>query len=131
MDEGKVYGKGISFPPRIGPDGRVAWSAGARNIRESIRVLLLTEFEERVMLPDFGGGLRSFLFRPNTVATRQLIQERTMRSLLRWEPRIAVESVTVEPDADDPQASVMVIEFKLKATGVGERISLALQFTGA
>ena len=40
MDEGRVFGRGISFPPRVGPDGRVAWSAGPYNIREMIRVVL-------------------------------------------------------------------------------------------
>src|SRR5436305_1697397 len=28
MDDGRIFGRGISFPPRVGPDGRVAWSAG-------------------------------------------------------------------------------------------------------
>ncbi len=96
---GKIFGKGISFPPRIGSDGRVVWSEGETNIRESIKVILLTELNERLQLPDFGGGLNRFLFEPNTATTRQLIRDRITRALAQWEPRIVVQSVAVEPDA--------------------------------
>ena len=45
MDGGQLYGRGMSFPPRVGPDGRIAWSEGETNIRESIQIILLTEPE--------------------------------------------------------------------------------------
>jgi phage baseplate assembly protein W len=106
MDEGQLFGRGISFPPRIGPEGRIAWSVGAQNIREAIRVILLTETEERLMRPEFGGGLQSFLFEPNTTATHRLIQERITQALGRWEPRIAIESVTVDAHPQDAEAAL-------------------------
>src|SRR5207244_5141326 len=70
MDGGQLYGRGMAFPPRVGPDGRVAWSEGEVNIREAIQIILKTEERERLNLPAFGGGLRKFLFEPNTVTTR-------------------------------------------------------------
>lgn len=124
----RIYGKGISFPPRLGTDGRVAFSEGPENIREAIRVILLTELEERVMLAEFGGGLRSFLFQPNTVATRELIKERIKRALIRWEPRIRVGKVSVNPVDGAPDRAVVTIEYKLVATGEGDRTGLTLQF---
>ena len=57
IDAGKLFGRGISFPPRVGPDGRVAWSEGEVNVRESIRVILMTEQPERLRAPNFGGSL--------------------------------------------------------------------------
>ena len=80
---GKILGKGIGFPPRIGADGRVVWSEGEENIRESIRVILMTELNERLYLPEFGGGLNRFLFEPNTTTTRQLIRDRITKALAR------------------------------------------------
>ena len=77
---GKIFGKGISFPPRIGADGRIVWLEGEENIRESIRVILMTELNERLQLPEFGGGLNRFLFEPNTATTRQLIRERMTKA---------------------------------------------------
>jgi phage baseplate assembly protein W len=130
MDEGQLFGRGISFPPRIGPEGRMAWSVGGQNIREAIRIILLTETEERLMLPEFGGGLQSFLFEPNTTATHRLIQERITQALGRWEPRIAIESITVEAHPQDAEAAVATIAYRLVATGVSDRLSLTVQLTG-
>jgi len=48
VDIGRLFGRGISFPPRVGPDGRVAWSEGEVNVRESIRIILMTEQNERL-----------------------------------------------------------------------------------
>ena len=123
---GKIFGKGISFPPRIGADGRVVWSEGEPNIRESIKVILLTELNERLRLPDFGGGLNRFLFEPNTATTRQLIRDRITKALAQWEPRIIVQSVAVETDAQDQQAAIATIQYKLVATQVSERVSLSV-----
>ena len=123
---GKVFGRGISFPPRVGADGRVAWSEGETNVRESIRVILMTEQPERLRTPNFGGSLGRFLFEPNTVATRRSIQDRITKELAQWEPRISVESVNVDADKDDPTAAVAVITYKLIATQTVERVSLSV-----
>ncbi|HEX6480728.1 MAG TPA: GPW/gp25 family protein [Ktedonobacteraceae bacterium] len=130
IDRGRLFGRGISFPPRVGPDGRVAWSEGEANIREAIQVVLMTELGERLMLADFGGGLNSFLFEPNIVTTRHLIQDRIVKALAQWESRISVQSVDVEPDPTDPQAAIATITYKLVATQARERVSLNVTLAG-
>jgi phage baseplate assembly protein W len=130
MDTGRLYGRGISFPPRVGSDGRLAWSEGEQNVREAIRVILLTEQRERLMLAEFGGSLGLFLFEPNTVTTRHLIKDRIQKALARWEPRIQVEAVTVEPDPADTQAAVATITYKLVATQSRERVTLGVTLAG-
>ncbi|MFP2909879.1 GPW/gp25 family protein [Pyxidicoccus sp. 3LFB2] len=130
MDAGKLIGRGISFPPRVGPDGRVQWSEGERNVREAIQVILATEPRERILLPEFGAGLSRFLFEPNTVTTRHEIAERITRALGLWEPRISVESVSVEADAQDARAATATITYKLVATGARERLSLNITLAG-
>ena len=130
LDAGAVFGRGISFPPRIGADGRMLWSSGEANIREAIRVILLTEASERLNLPTFGGGLNGLLFEPNTVATRALIADQISRALAQWEPRITVEEVAVEADPSDPEAATATITFRLVATGGRERVSLNVALRG-
>jgi phage baseplate assembly protein W len=127
---GQILGRGMSFPPRVGPDGRIAWSEGEVNVREAIRIILLTEQHERLRLPAFGGSLGRFLFEPNTVTTRQLLRDRITKELAEWEPRISVESITVEPDADDPQAAVATINYRLVATRTQESVTLSVALTG-
>jgi phage baseplate assembly protein W len=130
MDVGRVLGRGISFPPRLGADGRWAWSQGEQNIREAIRVILLTEFRERMMLPEFGGNLQRYLFEPNTVTTRHAIAERVEKALAAWEPRLRIEEVEVEPMPDDPEAALVTIIYRLVATQVRERVNLTVTFAG-
>ena len=130
IDSGQIFGRGISFPPRVGSDGRVAWSAGEVNVREAIRVILMTEQRERLRLPEFGGSLGLFLFEPNTVTTRQLIKDRISKALARWEPRINVQSIDVDPDPTDAQAVIATITYKLVATQVRARVALTVTLAG-
>jgi len=123
-------GQGLSFPPRVGPDGRLAWSAGEDNVRDLIRVILTTEAGERLMREDFGCGLRQYLFEPNTVATRQRIQDSITQAIARWEPRASVDAVTVDPDDDDPRRVNVNVQFRLVATQGAGSISLSLQLQG-
>jgi Bacteriophage baseplate protein W len=126
MDAGTLLGRGISFPPRVGADGRIVWSAGDDNIRDAIRIILGTERNERLRLPDFGAGLRRFLFEPNTTATRHRLEDGILRALAAWEPRISVESVDVEADPEDAESAIATIEYKLVATQVSDRISVTV-----
>ena len=126
MNTADIFGKGISFPPRVGSDGRVAWSWGEQNVREAIRVILTTNLKERLRLPEFGGGLDTFLFEPNNPGTHHLMEDRIQKSLSLWEPRIVVESVRVEPDPNDLEAAVATIHYKLVATQARERVTLAV-----
>jgi phage baseplate assembly protein W len=117
----------MAFPPRVAPDGRIAWSEGETNIRESIQIILQTESGERLQMPAFGGGLRRFLFEPNTVATRHNIEERISRALAAWEPRISITDVTVDEDAQDRESAIATIEYKLVATQIKERVTLSIK----
>jgi phage baseplate assembly protein W len=104
VDKGKLFGRGISFPPRV-VDGRIAWSEGEVNVRES-------------------AGLGSFLFEPNTVTTRHLIADRIAKAVTQWEPRVVVEQVMVDPDPDDPHGAIATLTYKLVATQARERVQL-------
>ena len=121
-----IFGKSLSFPPRVGPDGRFVWSSGEDNVRESIAVILRTEPGERVGLPDFGAGLARFLFEPNTVATHTRMQDAIRRALDRWERRIQVEAIDVAAHPGDPETAVATITYRLVATAALERISLSI-----
>lgn len=125
------FGKSLGFPPRIGSDGRMRWSEGETNIRESIRVVLSTDKDERIALPDFGAGLMRFLFEPNTTATHARITDSIVTALARWEPRIAVESVDVAEDPDDGASAIATISYRLVATGARESTSVSVPIGAA
>lgn len=130
MARDTVFGSGISFPVRLGPEGRVAVSSGPDNIREAIRSIMLTEPGERIQLPQFGAGARRFLFEPNVVSTRRLIQERIEDALRSWEPRITLQSVNVDEDPADVRAAVATVRYQLVADRSSEQVSVRVQLAG-
>ena len=126
MDTGALYGRGMAFPPRVGADGRIAWSQGADNVREGLRVLLLTQPGERVAMQRYGAGLQRFRFEPNTPGTRHAVREAIEQAITRWEPRVSLQSVVVDADADDERTAIATITVRMVATQVVERVTLAV-----
>lgn len=121
------FGRGLAFPPRVGADGHMQWSEGERNVRECMQALLLTEPNERLFLPDYGAGLGTFLHAPNTVTTRSRIADTIKTALARWEPRVLVDAVTVEPDPDDSQGAIATITYRLVATRGSDTLAVRVR----
>ena len=119
-----LYGRSLGFPPRVGPDGRMLWSEGELNVRESICIILRTRPGERLMRSDFGCGLDRYLFEPNNISTLRLIQEEVKRSLVRWEPRITLNDVVVAINPTNPQAVDITVYYTLVATQKREQVNL-------
>jgi phage baseplate assembly protein W len=119
-----LFGKSMAFPPRVGAGGRIMWSEGETNIRESIAIILKTARRERVQLPDFGAGLGRYLFEPNQADTHAQIAHDIDAALRQWEPRIAVEDVGVAADPVSQESAMATITYRLVASGAAERIAV-------
>jgi phage baseplate assembly protein W len=130
IDPGHLFGRGIAFPPRINAEGRLAWSVGEDNVRDAIRILIVTRPGERLFIPDMGAGLDRMLYEPNTVSTRASIKECITRTLQQWEPRISLDAVDVDADPDDEQAAIATIRYRLIATQASEQMSVKVTLTG-
>ena len=125
-----LYGRGFSFPLRVGADGRMVWSEGELNVRESICVILRTRRGERIERPDFGCGLDQFLFEPNSLATLRLIQEEVKQAIGRWEPRVRLQDVVTEVSPADPRAVDITVSYRLVVSGQAERLRLTVALAG-
>lgn len=107
----KRLGTGLRFP-LVTHDG-FGWVAGADAVEQSIRTILLTEPGERIARPDFGAGLRRFLFAPNSLELRTRIRAAVSEALGRDEARIRVESVEVSTDPREPTALRIAIRYEI------------------
>ena len=124
-------GSGWPFPPR--PEvttNAIGWLSGAPHVRQSILLVLDTEPGERVMLPEFGCGLRRYLMEPNTPATRAAIAREVEGSLRRWEPRIELRPVVVSP-TDDPATVLLVIDYRHLRDLVDDTLEVPFTFEPA
>ena len=99
--EKAFLGVGWAFPPCTEADGRVATVAYEEDIRQAIKIILSTDRGERIMRPEFGAGLNSFVFEPVSQTTIERVRTRVEESLIDWEPRIDVEEVKVVPGQVD------------------------------
>lgn len=121
-----LYGTGLSFPPRLGPDGALAWSSGEINVRECLCTILRTAPGERVERPHFGCGLDRMLFEPNSVATLRQIQDAVTQAITRWEPRVRLAGVQAAVNGVDPRDVDVTITYTLVATGARERLAMTI-----
>jgi uncharacterized protein len=122
-----LYGRGLSFPIRVGFDGRLAVSAGEANVRESLCVLLRTARLERVERPTYGCGVGQYLYDTNDLATLRLIQEEIRLSISTWEPRVTLDDVRVMSNPADPRAVDITVAYTLVATGAPGRVDTTLR----
>jgi phage baseplate assembly protein W len=95
--DSEFYGRGMSFPLQLGVAG-IRESASVQKVEESIRIILGTQYGERVMRPRFGCNLKSLAFAPNNASTANLARYYVEEGLAQWEPRIEVVDVAVEND---------------------------------
>jgi uncharacterized protein len=105
----RQLGRGWRFPV-LPKEGDLVYEEGPEKIRQSIWIILDTERGERVMRPTFGAGLRRYLMKPNTTATRALIQYDVEQALSTWEPRIALSGVRVD-EGDDPSLVLVQVAY--------------------
>ncbi|MCJ8282008.1 MAG: GPW/gp25 family protein [Rivularia sp. ALOHA_DT_140] len=91
-------GQGWAFPLRVSVQGNLQISPKIKNIEESIQIILQTQLGERVYRPDFGCRLGELVFAPMNTQTLLLAKLYVQEALEKWEPRIVVDAVRVEPD---------------------------------
>jgi phage baseplate assembly protein W len=105
----------LDFPFRLDGRGRVATSGDDDHVRDMIHLVLFTNPGERVNRPDFGCGLRTLVFMPNSDVLAAATQTLVKGSLQKWlEREIQVEQVEVR--ADDATLTVTVVYVR-RATG--------------
>lgn len=106
-------GRHLSFPFRIGGDGRTAGPASdAEQVHDELLQLLLTDPGERPFLVEFGGGVRRLVFEPASDVLRGVTKARITQALSHW----LGHRLTVE---------------YLEVTFAGERIEIEIRYRPA
>lgn len=125
-DRPDFAGHGWAFPMGVDPTGGIAMASGDDNLIKAMRLILSTYPGERPMRPQFGSRLRDYVFRGIDGPTIAELATEVRNALLRWEPRVDVESVHVVPDPDDETLVYIDIRYVPKATN--DRRNLVFPF---
>jgi phage baseplate assembly protein W len=86
---------GAPYPIRETPNGYLPPITDMNVLMADLKQLILTNPGERVMMPEFGTPLSSFLFDQNDQNTYQDIKLAINKSISTWDPRIIVQSINV------------------------------------
>lgn len=98
----------IKFPLAKGTDTYFGPVFGNDAIKISIITILLTELGERVSLPEFGSRIHELIFERNTRVFDVLMEEYVITAIRRWEPRVAIQSVSTTRFPDSNRVRVQI-----------------------
>jgi phage baseplate assembly protein W len=105
----------LDYPFHVDGRGRAGTTAREDHVRDLIEQVLFTSPGERVNRPDFGCGLKTLVFAPNSDALAAATQVLVRASLQRWlENEVEVEGVDVS--AQDARLTVTVA-YRLRSGG--------------
>jgi len=115
-DASEFIGRGISFPMRVDQSGSIATSSGVSDIDSSIRMILTTAPGERLMRPDFGCKIWELLFEPINANTLGLMGEAVREAIGRWEPRVTLDDVRLDPGGQHVGEVLINIDYVVRTT---------------
>lgn len=96
MELKSFLGTGWSFPPTFSEQGKsVQLASDQEDIEQSIRIILGTIPGERLMRPDFGCGINTYVFEKQDSAFVNGLNHIIDNALLNFEPRVNFNEAVV------------------------------------
>lgn len=116
MSRTDFIGQGWRFPIRVNARGGLSWSSGPRRLEDAIWQIVKTGRGERLMRPEFGAGVHDAVMQPNSPRQRAALATAIREALVRFEPRIELEAVRVDPVAGEPSQVTVAIDYRVRTT---------------
>ena len=108
-------GRGMAFPIRPSLQGGLVMADDEAKVRQGMWLILSTAPGERVMRPEFGCGIHELVFEPNTPAIRSLVRVKVREALIRWEPRVDIQEVTVGTSSNRRNHLLIDITYRIRS----------------
>jgi len=108
-------GTGWKFPIEFNKE-TVEMLSYEDDIKNSLDVLFATNVGERIMHPNYGTALSSFLFMPVNKSTITYMQAVISDEILFNEPRIILDDVEINPSALESGRLDIVISYTIRIT---------------
>jgi hypothetical protein len=121
-----------AFPFQIDTASQqTAQAAYAAHVDQMIRQLLLTDPGERADLPQFGCGLRSLIFAPDSAALAATVQLRIIQAFNQWLAGIVVVGDITVGNADSgapvgPGTLQVTITYTLVETQTNQAVTVTV-----
>lgn len=91
----------LHFPFGLTPEGGIETVDENEHVRQRIEQILFTSPGERVMVPDFGSGVRDLVFEPNNEVLAAAVEFKIARALQRYMgTQVMINEVDVEAEEE-------------------------------
>ena len=94
-------------------------------IKQNLKMLILTNPGERVMNPDFGVGIQTFLFENYNESTFVEIESRIKQQVHDYLPVVRINGLSFDDSSPDANTLQIYLEYFIPALGIRD----LLQFT--
>ena len=122
MADKRFLGTGMKFPPQIDPaTGRFMTVSGAKNVKESLYLILMTQVTERLVRPDFGSDIMSYTFMDTGSTMMSIFRRNITETIMSQEPRISEVNVDMEY-VENRGAIIVNIEYLVSATNTRDNL---------
>jgi phage baseplate assembly protein W len=111
-----IIGTGWTFPIKVNANGGLSYTSGPDKIQQAIWIILSTALGERVMNPTFGAWVQDYVFQSNSTLTQSGLAGAVKAALVKWEPRIDIDSVTVATSPDQASQVLITINYRIRTT---------------
>ena len=98
-------------------------------IARSVRNIVMTVPGEKFFEPDFGSRVSKLLFENVDDITASQIREEIEYSIVNYEPRVKILSITVNPDNDNASFDAVIVYEIIGADVAPQALQFALQST--
>ncbi len=121
-------GTGWGFPPTFHKENSIGieMTSDAKDIQQSLEILLNTKIGERLMLPRYGCDIYSYLFESISNSRVHLIIETIKTAILRYEPRIKL--IKVYLDESDYLDGIIKVHLEYRIPTTNTRFNLVFPY---
>ena len=95
-------------------------------IYQNFKMLLLTNPGERVMIPEYGAGIKRFLFELDIPSTQQHIRSTTTQQVGVYMPYVKIEEIKFISAEYQPQTLQISIRYSVPSLNIRDLFTLEL-----
>jgi phage baseplate assembly protein W len=130
-------GLGVKIPLFVDSiDGAYGLSKDMEELaQQNLKTIILTSPGERVMIPDFGVGVRNYLFEQNTPGTQIALQNAIQQQVTKYAPYISIENLQVSspnvigalPNEKDQNIINIHIRFRVPGANITSNLTIPVE----
>jgi phage baseplate assembly protein W len=95
-------------------------------IKQNLKMLILTNTGERVMIPNYGVGINKFLFQNWSDSTFASIETEILEQVAVYMPVVSITEMSFIPNAASPNALIIKIHYTIPDIGVKDLLEFTI-----